>query len=162
MTNDELRKLIDSDPEASKLAGVGDDTGCAARCSEIAPKGAVDSMLITELTMFNVFPPQEAEKVLQQIELVAKGNPVVARVWKWMLPGSQGVNFAHPAVRGVLTAPTEMGGLGFTAEQVAPLLRAGEVPVGITADRVSEALYAERHTDPAAHDEGNPDHKGDE
>jgi hypothetical protein len=37
MTRDELRKLIESDPDAAKRFAVGDDTGCAARCSEIAP-----------------------------------------------------------------------------------------------------------------------------
>lgn len=38
MTDAELYALIQSDPEAQQKASIGDDSGCAARCSVIAPK----------------------------------------------------------------------------------------------------------------------------
>jgi hypothetical protein len=38
MTQDELKELIGSDPEALRLALAGSDDACAARVNEIAPK----------------------------------------------------------------------------------------------------------------------------
>jgi hypothetical protein len=38
MTDAELYTLIQSDAEAKQKAGIGDDSGCAERCSVIAPK----------------------------------------------------------------------------------------------------------------------------
>ena len=37
MTDAELYTLIQSDPDAKQRADIGDDSGCAVRCSEIAP-----------------------------------------------------------------------------------------------------------------------------
>ena len=37
MTDAELYTLIQSDPDAKHKADIGDDSGCAARCSIIAP-----------------------------------------------------------------------------------------------------------------------------
>ena len=37
MTDAELYSLIQSDPEAKQRADIGDDSGCAVRCSKIAP-----------------------------------------------------------------------------------------------------------------------------
>lgn len=146
MTKEELRALIASDTQAAALATAGDDAGCAARCAAIAPKELLPSVLVTELTMFNYFTPQDAEAIIQQMEAVAGSNAVVKRVLKWFYPPAQGINFAHPTVRALLVTPTNQGGLGFTAQQVAPLLAAGEVEPTITADQVSEAMAGERVT----------------
>lgn len=140
MTNEELRTLIAGDTQASELVSAKAWADCALRCSEIAPPNLIPSMLVTELTMFNYFAPQDAEDIIQQMETVAESNLIVKRVLKWFYPPALGINFAHPTVRTLLVTPINQGGLGFTAEQVAPLLRAGEVSQVITAGDVQSAM----------------------
>lgn len=139
MTPEELKALIESDEQALALAKAGSADMCAARCREIAPKLPTKTVL-TELSILALYDdPAVGEAVLQQIEAVAAGNPVVARVAKWMLPGTPGVDFGDARIRTLLTAPINAGGLGLSNEQAAPILSSAEVAQSISGADVSTA-----------------------
>lgn len=122
----ELKTLIESDSEANAAATANRWRDCALRASEIAPALLRESLL-TELSILRLSDdPAAAEAVLQQIEAVSQGNPVVARVLKWMQPGAAGLNFGDARVRAMLTMPINQGGCGLTIEQASPLLEAAE------------------------------------
>lgn len=137
MTVDELRALIESDAEAKALAETGAADLCAARCRAIAPK-VTQLTRITELSILSLYSdPADAEKVLQTIETVAAGNPVVNRVLKWLQPGAPGVDVGDARVRQLLVAPVQSGGVGLSAELAQPLLAAAEVEPQISGADVS-------------------------
>jgi hypothetical protein len=139
MTGDELRALIKSDTEAKALAETGAADLCAARCRAIAPK-VTQLTRITELSILSLYSnPADAEKVLQTIETVAAGNPVVNRVLKWLQPGAPGVDVGDARVRQLLVAPVQSGGVGLSAELARPLLAAAEVEPHISGADVSTA-----------------------
>jgi hypothetical protein len=126
MTPAELKTLIESDSEAQSAATANRWRDCADRASEIAPALLRESLL-TELSILRLSDdPAAAESVLQQIEAVSEGNPVVARVLKWMQPGAPGLNFGDTRVRAMLTMPIDQGGCGLTSEQASPLLAVAE------------------------------------
>jgi hypothetical protein len=140
MTPTELRSLIESDPEALRLASAGAADLCAARCREIAPR-VTKSVLITELSILNLYPdPTDAETVLQTIETVAASNPVVNRVLKWLQPGAPGIDIGDARVRGLLVAPVGSGGVGLSQELARPLLASAEVAPEISGADVSTAF----------------------
>ena len=139
MTPDELKTLIASDAEATRLANSGAADLCAARCKAIAPHVPVETRL-TELSILNIYTdPEDAEAVLSQVETVSNANPVVRRVLKWLQPGAPGVDFGDARVRSLLTAPVSRGGIGLTDKQAAPLLQASSAPPTITGEDVSTA-----------------------
>ena len=139
MTVDELRALIESDTEAKALAETGAADLCAARCRAIAPK-VTQLTRITELSILSLYSnPVDAENVLQAIETVAAGNPVVNRVLKWLQPGAPGVDVGDLRVRQLLVAPVQSGGIGLSAELARPLLAAAEVEPQISGADVSTA-----------------------
>jgi len=139
MTTDELKALIESDSEATRLASTGAADLCAARCREIAPKVTRQTM-VSELSILNVYPnPADAETVLQTIEEVAKANPVVNRVLKWLQPGAPGIDIGDARVRGLLVAPVQAGGVGLNQELASPLLAVAEVAPEISGADVSTA-----------------------
>lgn len=124
----ELKTLIESDVEALAFANSGNWKSCAERCTIISPPVLVETLL-TELGILRVFSnPIAAENLLQKIELVAQNNPLVARVLKWLRPGSNGVDFGNITVRTMLVTPVEQGGVGLTQEEVAELLSSAEKP----------------------------------
>lgn len=55
MTDAELYTLIQSDADAKQKADIGDDSGCAARCSIIAPtiRQPVDARRVQEIATLN-------------------------------------------------------------------------------------------------------------
>lgn len=139
MSPQELKALIESDAEAKRLASTGAADLCAARCREIAPKVARQTM-VSELSILNVYPnPADAETVLQTIEAVAKANPVINRVLKWLQPGAPGIDIGDARVRGLLVAPVQSGGVGLSQELARPLLAAAEVAPEISGADVSTA-----------------------
>ena len=86
MTPADLKKLIESDAHAKALAEAGAADVCAKHCMTIAPK-VVQATIMNELSIMRLYEdPSDAEAILQQIEQIATGNPIVARVAKWMLP----------------------------------------------------------------------------
>ncbi|MFN9287120.1 MAG: hypothetical protein ACK6EB_03555, partial [Planctomyces sp.] len=55
MTDAELYTLIQSDADAKQKADIGDDSGCAARCSIIAPtiRQPVEARRVQEIATLN-------------------------------------------------------------------------------------------------------------
>lgn len=133
MTPAELKTLIEQDQEATAFAAAEQWVECSQRASEIAPPLLRETPL-SELSVLRLSSdPAAAEAVLQQIEAVAQGNPVVARVLQWMKPQSQrGLDFGDIRVRTMLTTPVNQGGCGLTSEQARPLLAAAEYQPEIT------------------------------
>jgi hypothetical protein len=139
MSPEELKSLIESDSEALRLASTGAADLCAARCRAIAPKVTQQTM-ISELSILNLYAnPMDAETVLQTIETVAKGNPVVNRVLKWLQPGAPGIDIGDARVRQLLVAPLQAGGVGLSQELARPLLAAAEAEPQISGADVSTA-----------------------
>ena len=139
MSPEELKSLIESDAEALRLASTGAADLCAARCREIAPR-VTQRTLLTELGILSLYPnPSDAETVLQTIETVAQGNPVVNRVLKWLQPGAPGVDIGDARVRSLLVAPVQSGGVGLSQELAGPMLRSAEVAPEISGADVSTA-----------------------
>lgn len=139
--------LIDSDAVAAALAAVGNDSSCADRCSEIAPKTVVETRL-SRLGILSLYAdPAAGATVLGAIDAVAADNPIVAEIRSFMGAGvhpSCLPDWSLPSIRAALTAPIEAGGLGLTAELAAPILAASERPQTITVDEVSAAMRDSR------------------
>lgn len=139
MTPQELRALIESDPQALALASTGAADLCAIRCMEIAPKVVTEKRL-GDINIVGLYAnPADGEAVCQQIELVAASNPVVKRAWAWSKPGAPGIDVGNATVRAMLTMPIESGGVGLTQQQAVPILSAAEVAPSITGADVTTA-----------------------
>lgn len=139
MTPSELKSLIESDADATALANAGNDEACAARCSVIAPKLLVSTRL-GDINIVSLFAnPVDGETVCQTIEAVAEQNPVVKRAWRWAAPGAPGIDVGDVKVRAMLIAPTNLGGVGLTEAQAAPILAAAEQQQRFTAAQIGEA-----------------------
>ncbi len=140
MTPEDLKTLIESDPTASSLAASEDYSTLSKRCSELVPP-KLNPTPLTELSILNlIVDPVKAETILQTIEAVALGNPLVKRALKWIQPGAPGLDFGNVVVREMLTKPLEDGGLGLDPLDVAPLLQAAETPQMFTPIEVRSAL----------------------
>ena len=136
----ELKALIAGDPQARAYAEAGNDETCAARCRSIAPP-VLASCRVADINIVGMFDdPSAGEAVCQQIEAVAQANPIVKRALKWIVEtSSPGLDLGEPKIRHLLTLPIANGGVGLTAEQAAPLLRAAERQPNITAADVAVA-----------------------
>ena len=136
MTPEELKALIESDPQATALVNAGNDYDCAIRCSEIAPVRNIPSPL-TIMGILNLYQDNLGlgAFVVATIKQVALGNPVIGEMLPFMGPATQQdarPDFGLPAIRQALVTPVEWGGIGLTQEQAAPILRAGESSQKIT------------------------------
>ena len=139
MTPQELKALIQSDPQALSLAQAGAADLCAKRCMEIAPKVVIEKRL-GDINIIGLYAdPSVGEAVCQQIEMVAESNPVVKRAWKWSSPGSPGIDVGDAKVRAMLTLPIASGGVGLSPQQAAPILSAAETSPSISGADVSTA-----------------------
>lgn len=142
MTPQELKQLIESDAEATRLMEQGNDWACAARCSEIAPVKTTSSPL-TIMGLLNLYQDNLSlgAFVIATIKQVAQVNPVIAEMLPFMGPATQQdarPDFGLPAIRQALVTPVEQGGIGLTPEQAAPILRSGETKQTITALEVEQ------------------------
>ena len=142
MTPQELKQLIQSDPEATQLIEQGNDWDCAARCSEIAPAKNIPSPL-TIMGILNLYQDNLGlgAFVIATIKQVAQVNPVIGEMLPFMGPSTQQdarPDFGLPAIRQALVTPVEFGGIGLTQEQAGPILRAGETKQTITALEVEQ------------------------
>lgn len=138
MSPEDLRALIEGDAEAAALFVAANDRACAARCTAIAPKVIVDAD-VTERDAIRAYAnPEDAATVLGKIKAVAEVNPFIAVLFAWMKPGAPGLNFGDPRVRASMTAPTETGGVGLTAQEAAPLLALAERSQIITEAEVEK------------------------
>lgn len=146
MKSADLLVLIQSDEQASALFAAGDDTGCAVRCSVIAPK-VVRETRLSRLGVRSLYAdPTVGQTVLATIDVVAQSNPIIADVRRFAEPGvhpSCLPDWGHPSIRSALIAPVEAGGLGLNAEQAAPILAASEYPQTITQDDVAAVRNAQ-------------------
>ena len=140
MTSHELKSLIASDAIARAAVEAGDDETCAARCRSIAPP-VLTSCRVADINIVGMFDnPVDGEAVCQQIEAVAQANPIVKRALKWIVEtSSPGLDLGEPKIRHLLILPIASGGVGLTAEQAAPLLKAAERQPNITAADVAVA-----------------------
>lgn len=109
MNKQELLDLILSDQQAKSCAILGDDIGCAQRCSEIAPK----VRRITELTergLYQKLGPIEAETILQKLEKYDGTYALnIKRVLYWLKPQNGGLDFASDATLQLLGVLTQEG-----------------------------------------------------
>lgn len=153
LTTQELAALIQGDATASALFAAGNDTGCAARCSAIAPKVIVSPTLIGELGCIDAFAMAGfvagGDAFMQKLE--ALGNapantvvlngvdlaPTIKRIVKWMQPNAPGVDAGSPVLRGTLNALASAGAGGITETEVAVFKAWAERSQSITADEVS-------------------------
>lgn len=142
MTPAELKSLIDSDTTAAALFAAGNDSACAVRCSEIAPKVTRETRL-SRMGILSLYAnPADGYTVLATIDAVAQGNPIIAEIRSFMGPGvhpSCLPDWSIASIRAALTVAVEAGGLGLTAELAAPILAAVEFPQTITTDAVTAA-----------------------
>jgi hypothetical protein len=137
MTPEQLKILIESDPQATALINSGKDYDCAVRCSEIAPVNII-SLPLTVMGILSLYQHNLAlgALVIGTIRQVAENSPVIREMLPFMGPSTQQdarPDFALPAIRQALVTPVQFGGIGLTQEQAAPILRAGEAKQTITA-----------------------------
>lgn len=98
MTPEELKALIESDPQAKVYAQVGNDFACAIRCTEISPM-VRSSLILTERGLYNKLGPLVAETLLQKFEnYTGSYGALVRRVLKWLRPSEGGSDFGDPAM----------------------------------------------------------------
>jgi hypothetical protein len=98
VTPQELKVLIESDPQAKALAEAGNDYACAIRCSEISPL-IRSSLILTERGLYNKLGPMVAETILQKFEHYAGSyKALVSRVLKWLRPSEGGSDFGDPSM----------------------------------------------------------------
>lgn len=126
----QIETLIANDAIAKGHFDAGRYGDCALRLGEIAPP-VRKPLPLSEMGIMAIYSddPMTGEIICQTIEGVSQGNPIVARMRKFLGPGvgpESLPDFSLPGIRQALTAPIHLGGLGLTEQQAAPLLRAGE------------------------------------
>ena len=138
MTDAELYTLIQSDTEAKQRADIGDDSGCAARCSIIAPtvRQPVDARRVQEIATLNG---------LWGVLVIAAQDPNLTNP-----PRGVAVNFVSWIEKGFPLNPDSvpvqqmaaalMAYNLATAEQVQQLSDAANTPQVISTAQVSEAM----------------------
>lgn len=149
MTPQELKSLIDADATAKSLADAGNDSGCAERCSAIAPAEPVPTF-IGELGIMRVFAaadqPFGGDDFLSALESLSNaGEPFsgsVKRILRSIYPPAAGVDFGDLAIRSQLDQ--FVAGNLLNAESVGIVKAAAEQRPKITADEVSAAMKPSR------------------
>jgi hypothetical protein len=143
MAPTDLWTLIQSDTQAKAYADAGNDRGCAARCSEIAPtiRKPVPAELVQRIASLNG---------LWGMLKIAALNPSLSNPPRgaavsfvdWVERGSEldTDNDAVKAMAAILIAYSLA-----TADQFAEISAAGNAPQTITADQVSEAAFSHRY-----------------
>ena len=141
MTDAELYTLIQSDPDAKHKADIGDDSGCAARCSIIAPtiRQPVDAGRLMDAFM--------SLGIWQRLEAAAPPGSVdppasTARTMMTRLTQSRPVDLDNYAVQGIV-ADCIAHNLMSQAEAAA-LSSLADTPQIISTDQVSAAMAPHR------------------
>lgn len=137
MTDAELYALIQSDADAKQRADIGDDSGCAARCSVIAPtvRQPVDAGRLMDAFM--------SLGIWQRLEAAAPPGSVdppasTARTMMTRLNQSRPVDLDNPAVQQIV-ADCIAHNLMSQAE-AATLSTLANTPQVISPAQVSEAM----------------------
>lgn len=133
-----LHDIINSNPEAKKLADKGDDNGVLKLIYSSLPKEVVPNSLFTELGVIGAFgSPDDANECFVKLEALAEANPPFKRVMKWLGPGSNGLDFGNMIVRSQLDSIMKAGIL--TESELAILKSLGEKTVNVTVNDISNA-----------------------
>lgn len=137
MTDAELYTLIQSDADAKQRADIGDDSGCAARCSVIAPtvRQPVDAGRLMDAFM--------SLGIWQRLEAAAPPGSVdppasTARTMVTRLNQSRPVDLDNPAVQQIV-ADCIAHNLMSQAEAAA-LSSLADTAQTISTDQVSSAM----------------------
>lgn len=128
----QIETLIANDAIAKGYFDAGRYGDCALRLGQIAPP-IRKPLPLSEMGIMAIYAdhPMTGETICQTIEGVSQGNPIVARMRRFLGPGvgpESLPDFSLPGIRQALTAPIHLGGLGLTEQQAAPLLAAGQQP----------------------------------
>ena len=137
MTDAELYTLIQSDAEAKQKADIGDDSGCAARCSIIAPtiRQPVDAGLLMDAFM--------SLGIWQRLEAAAPPGSVdppasTARTMMTRLSQGRPVNLDNPAVQGIVADCITHGLI--TQAEASQLSTLANTPQIISPAQVSDTM----------------------
>ena len=137
MTDAELYTLIQSDTDAKQRADIGDDSGCAARCSVIAPtiRQPVDAGRLMDAFM--------SLGVWQKLEAAAPPGSVdppasTARTMMTRLTQSRPVDLDNPAVQGIVADCIAHNLM--TQAEAAALSSLADTAQTISPAQVSEAM----------------------
>jgi hypothetical protein len=141
MTDAELYTLIQSDADSKAKADIGDDSGCAARCSEIAPtiRQPVDAGRLMDAMM--------SLGVWQKLEAAAPPGSTdppasTARTMMTRLNQSRPVDLDNPAVQSIVNDCITHGLM--TQGEAQQLNTLGNAPQIISPAQVSEAMRPHR------------------
>ena len=141
MTDAELYTLIQSDADAKHKADIGDDSGCAARCSVIAPtvRQSVDAGRLMDAFM--------SLGIWQRLEAAAPPGSVdppasTARTMMTRLNQSRPVDLDNPAVQGIVADCIAHSLM--TQAEAAALSSLADTAQTISTDQVSAAMAPHR------------------
>jgi len=141
MTDAELYTLIQSDTDAKQRADIGDDSGCAARCSVIAPtvRQPVDAGRLMDAFM--------SLGVWQKLEAAAPPGSVdppasTARTMMTRLNQSRPVDLDNPAVQQIVADCIAHNLM--TQQEAAALSSLADTAQTISTDQVSAAMAPHR------------------
>ena len=141
MTDAELYTLIQSDTDAKQRADIGDDSGCAARCSVIAPtiRQPVDAGRLMDAFM--------SLGIWQRLEAAAPPGSVdppasTARTMMTRLNQSRPVDLDNPAVQQIVADCIAHNLM--TQQEAAALSSLADTAQTISTDQVSAAMAPHR------------------
>ena len=141
MTDAELYALIQSDADAKQRADIGDDSGCAARCSVIAHtiRQPVDAGRLMDAFM--------SLGIWQKLEAAAPPGSVdppasTARTMMTRLSQGRPVNLDNAAVQQIVADCITHGLI--TQAEAAQLNTLANTPQTISTDQVSSAMAPHR------------------
>lgn len=139
MTTEELRTLIESDPEALEMAETGGYADCALWCSAHAPKVLGPEHRISALTILSAFAdPAVGADAWAKLKAAGASNSVVALAVEFMGPGSvAGLNIADDRSQAMCDA-LQVAGV-WTQAQCDAIKGMGLIAPTITAGDVQQA-----------------------
>jgi hypothetical protein len=141
MTDAELYALIQSDLDAKAKAAIGDDSGCAARCSEIAPtiRQPVDAgRLMDAMIGLGIWRRLVAAALPNATDPPAS----TAQMMMTRLTQNRAVDLDNPAVQSIVNDCITHGLM--TQGEAQQLNTLGNAPQIISPAQVSEAMRPHR------------------
>ena len=138
MTDAELYALIQSDPDAQQKAAIGDDSGCAARCSVIAP--TVRARVPANLLRVKLAQLGKLSGILRVSRNFDSPDPPYQQAATLMalIDAGESIDLDDPVV--VAGAPQLIQHGLLTVEDIAAINALGDTPQTITPAQVSEAM----------------------
>ena len=141
MTDAELYTLIQSDADAKQKAAIGDDSGCAARCSIIAPtiRQPVDAGRLMDAFMsLGIWQRREAAAPPGSVDPPAS----TARTMMTRLNQSRPVDLDNPAVQQIVADCIAHNLM--TQAEAGALSSLADTAQTISTDQVSSAMAPHR------------------